>query len=91
MWTVLKIVSKSQKLKVPLQEDFNKKKTVKRVTLSLLGLEPTYPTKIITWKLVTFDQKLYTYLPQENSDTIFPKLTHWKPYSIQNQVEICND
>ena len=27
-----------------LREDFNKKKTVKRVTLSLLGLEPTYPT-----------------------------------------------
>ena len=26
------------------REDFNKKKTVKRMTLSLLGLEPTYPT-----------------------------------------------
>ena len=48
------------------------KKNVKRVTLSLLGLEPTYPTYLVTWNLVTFVQKLSTYLPQGNSDVIFP-------------------
>ena len=38
---------------------------------------------------MTFVKKPHTYLPQVNSDAIFPKLTYKKPYFIQNQVEIC--
>ena len=33
--------------------------------------------------------KIYTYLPQGNSDAIFPKLFPNKTLFVQNQVKIC--
>ena len=37
---------------------------------------------------MTFVWKIFTYLPQGNSDAILTTLTHLKPTFVQNQVKL---